>query len=82
MTPLTVLFRGTDAEDAIEQARAWARDEGLDAEVAGTRRRFDLPTWGADDDPTVDLLAFEVDLVITGPVTEQLRLPDLVGVAA
>jgi len=79
---LPVLFRGTTAEHAIEQARTWARDEGLDAEVAGTRRRFDIPTWGAADDPTTDLLAFEVDLVIAGPGTEQLRLPELGSVVA
>lgn len=77
VTHLPVLFRGTDADHAVDQARAWARAEGLDAEVAGTRRRFDLPTWGADGDPTIDLLAFEVMVVVVGPVSEQLRLPEL-----
>ena len=79
---LTVLFRGTTPEHAAEQAKAWARAEGMQVRtVASIRRRTDLPTWGADDDPTIDMLAFEVTLAVAHLVEPLPEPPTLWGAA-
>lgn len=71
---LPVLFRDTTPEGAAEQAKAWARTEGLTLRtVASIKRRDDLPTRGADHDPYVTLWAFEVVLVVrdtAGPLPQ------------
>lgn len=62
---LTVLFRGTTPEHAAEQAKVWARAEGMAVRtIKSIRRRTDLPTWSADDDPYTDLFPFEVSLAV------------------
>lgn len=74
---LPVLFRGTTADDATTQAKEWARGEGLRVRtIATVKRRHDLPTWGADDDPRVSLFAFEVTLVVD-TLPAELPLPTL-----
>ena len=62
---IPVLFRDTTPEGAADQAKGWARSEGLPLRtVASIKRRDDLPTWGADHDPYVTLHAFKVTLVV------------------
>ena len=63
--PLALLFRDRTPEGAADQAKAWARAEGLTVRtVARIKSRDDLPTWGADDDPYVTLTAWEVTIVV------------------
>lgn len=74
--PITVLFRGTTPEHAAEQAKQWAHDEGLRVRtVRRIKRRMDLPTWGADDDPYTDLYPYEVSLAVDMPETGVLPEP-------
>lgn len=75
---LTVLFRGTTPEHAAEQAKAWARAEGMTIRtVARIARRHDLPTWGAEGDPTIDLYPFEVTLAVLALPVPLPELPTL-----
>lgn len=72
-----VLFRDRDADGAVAQAKAWARPEGLTLRTIGrVQRRDDLPTWGADEDPTIPVYAWEVTLVVAA-VPEAVVLPTL-----
>lgn len=74
---LAVLFRDRTADGASEQAKAWARAEGLTVRtVARIRQRDDLPTWGADDDPCATLWAWEVTLAVVA-LPAEVALPTL-----
>lgn len=74
---LPVLFRDRTAEGAAEQAKTWARGEGLRIRTVGRiDRRDDLPTWGDDADPYVTLHAWQVVLVVDA-VPAELPLPTL-----
>lgn len=79
---LTVLFRGTTPEHAAEQAKAWARAEGMTIRtVARIARRHDLPTWSTDDDPYTDAYPFEVTLAVDAVPVPMPDLPTLWGAA-
>lgn len=72
-----VLFRDRTPQGAADQAKAWARGEGLRTRTVATiKRRDDLPTWGDDVDPYVTLVAFEVTLVVD-TLPADLSLPTL-----
>lgn len=59
---LPAVFRGRSADDAIQAAKAWARDEGLTLRtVASCRKRTDMPEW------TPEGAAWEVTLVVNVP---------------
>lgn len=78
---LTVLFRGTTPEHAAENAKTWARAEGMTIRtVKSIRRRHDLPTWGKDEDPYTDLFPFEVTLAVDALPVPLPDLPTLWGV--
>jgi len=71
-----VLFRGTTPEHASKQAKAWAKGKGFRVRTVATiKRRDDLPTWGADEDPYTDLYPFEVTLVLDVPAGATLPEP-------
>lgn len=74
---LPVLFRAATPEGATEQAKAWARSEGLTTRtIARVVRRDDMPTWSDDADPTIAVYAWEVTLVVAA-LRPELTLPSI-----
>lgn len=74
---LPVLFRDTTPGGATDQAKAWAKAEGMRVRtIATVKRRDDLPGWGSDADPYITHHAFEVTLVVD-TLPADLALPTL-----